>query len=638
MVASQDTPDSDSSSTSLLEQAGKIWSKVEDWSIALALGIMMLLPIVEIVLRQFDTGISGNAGTRRHLVLFVALIGGVVAARQGRLLSLSTFTAYLKGRVAIFAQTYSASITIYVTFMLGLGSWQYLQATLNSGRTLIFGMPAEALQAIMPIGFALLGIRFWWRCSDNWIGRLVPLFGALAFALLINFINGDSAASIWILIAALLLATVLGSPIFITLGGAAFLLLWYSEFPYQDSSFAAAQQSGQVVALNLYQITRSPMLVTLPLFTLAGYYLTQGHSSRRLIRLISALFRDMRGSAAIVTVVVCAFFTTFTGASGVTILALGGLLLPVLKSSGYDDHSSIGLLTGAGSLGVLFPPCLPLILYAVVASAAGISITLNEVFLGGFLPGVLLVSLTIAWGIWKQPPKETVASAFDFKELGKAAIGALGELLLPIVALVSLFSGYATPVEAASVSALYAFCLYLVEAVWIRKAKVFDELPSLMAECGLLVGGVLLILGVAMGFTNYLVTAMIPDQIVGWATEIIESPLVFLLALNFFLIIVGCLMDIFSAIIVIVPLIAPLGAAFGINPVHLGIIFLANLQLGYITPPIGMNLFLASYRFEKPMAEVIKATLPMLLVFIFGVLIITYVPTLTTWLPSLLAN
>jgi tripartite ATP-independent transporter DctM subunit len=379
------------------------------------------------------------------------------------------------------------------------------------------------------------------------------------------------------------------------------------------------------------------LLVTLPLFTLAGYFLAQGDSSKRLIRLIQSVFGGVRGGAVIVTVIVCAFFTTFTGASGVTILALGGLLMPVLQSAGYSERSSIGMLTGAGSLGVLFPPCLPLILYAVVATNTQlVSLSLKDVFLGGAIPGTLLVLMTIGWGMWNQPKFEVECSPLDWNEIGKAFTGALGELMLPILTLFALFSGYATPVEAASVSAFYAFLLYLADARWVRKVNIRAELPQMVSECGLLVGGVLLILGVAMGLTDYLIFAMIPDQMVEWAQATIESKYVFLLALNGALILVGCLMDIFSAIIVIVPLIVPLGVVFGIHPVHLGIIFLANLQLGYLTPPIGMNLFLASYRFGKPMSEVIRASFPLLIVFAIGVLLITYVPFLTTWLPNLL--
>ena len=614
------------------------FNKAEDWSIAIALTAMMSLPLIEILLRQFNTGISGNAAIQQHLVLFVAMIGGVIAAREARLLSLSTFTAYLKAGYAAAAKTMSSSIAVFVSAALCAGSWRYTINEFVDYETELFpGFPLWWAKLIMPFGFMMLTLRLVWKSGDRWWLRLIPIAVAVGLFLFGFHEFDDPTRFVWPLMILLLIATVLGAPIFVTLSGAAMILFW-------GPGYYAPDEVGPILALNLYDLVGSPMLITLPLFTLAGYLLAQGQSSQRLIRLIKALFGRVRGGPAIVTVLVCTFFTVFTGASGVTILALGGLLMPVLKEAGYGDRQSIGLLTGAGSLGVLFPPCLPLILYSVVASQSRVSISLKEVFLGGLLPGVLLLSLTIGYGILRQPKLERAdnGAAFDFgkwaRELGKAAFRALGELLLPVVALFTLFSGYATPVEASAVSAFYAMMLYLVEAKWIRKVSILKELPRVMAECGLLVGGVLLILGVAMGFTNYLVTAMIPDQVVDWAQTNIDSKIVFLLLLNLFLIIVGCLMDIFSAIIVIVPLIVPLGVAYGINPIHLGIIFLANLQLGYITPPIGMNLFLASYRFEKPMSIVIRAALPMLVVFIVGVLLITYWPALTTWLPGLVGG
>lgn len=615
-----------------------VFHKVEDWSIAIALTAMTLLPLIEIVLRQFGGGISGNAAVQQHLVLFVAMIGGVIAARESRLLSLSTFTVYLKKGYAATAKSISSSIAVFVALSLCAGSWRYIISDFADYEAELFpGFPLWWAKLILPFGFGMLALRLTWQSGDRWWMRLIPIAVAVGLFYFGFYEFDEVEGFVWPLLILVLVATVLGAPIFVTLSGAALVLFWGWGGYYPE-------ETGPILALNLYDLVKSPMLVTLPLFTLAGYLLTQGQSSQRLIRLINAVFGRVRGGPVIVTVSVCTFFTVFTGASGVTILALGGLLMPVLKAAGYNDRSSIGLLTGAGSLGVLFPPCLPLILYSVVASSSRVSISLEEIFLGGLLPGLLLLALTIGYGIWKQPKLNLGENVedFDFRvwvgELGKAAFAALGEIMLPVVALFALFSGYATPVEAASVSAFYALVLYTVEALWIRKINIFKELPGVMAECGLLVGGVLLILGVAMGFTNYLVTAMIPDQLVDWATTNIESPLLFLLLLNVFLIVVGCLMDIFSAIIVIVPLIVPLGAAFGIDPVHLGIIFLANLQLGYITPPIGMNLFLASYRFEKPMSMVIRAALPMLVVFVIGVLLITYWPAMTTWLPGLLAR
>jgi C4-dicarboxylate transporter DctM subunit len=609
-------------------------ARIEDWAISVSLGLMMALPLLEIVLRRFNTGISGSAELLQHLVLFVAMLGGAIAARENRLLSLSTFTAFLKGSWAAVASGVSASFALFVTVVIGIGCFKFISTEGIGDSAVFWGISGWAVMAIMPVGFALLAIRIVWFSASSWKGRWVPLAASAALIVFATYPFDEVESFVWPLLILLILATVAGSPLYVAIGGAALIMNWgwSGYFPEERVSITIETQ-----AQTLYGFISNPLLVTLPLFTLAGYFLAQGHSSKRLIRLIQSIFGGVRGGAVIVTVLVCAFFTTFTGASGVTILALGGLLMPVLQSAGYNERSSIGMLTGAGSLGVLFPPCLPLILYAVVATNTKlVSLSLKDVFLGGAIPGALLVVMTIIWGVWKQPQASVDQTPIDWTEVGKAFVGALGELFLPIVALFALFSGFATPIEAASVSAFYAFTVYLVDAKRVRRVSVRAELPTMMAECGLLVGGVLLILGVAMGLTDYLIFAMIPDRMVEWAQASIESKYLFLLALNGALILVGCLMDIFSAIIVIVPLIVPLGVVFGIDPVHLGIIFLANLQLGYLTPPIGMNLFLASYRFGKPMSVVIKASLPLLLVFIIGVILITYIPFLTTWLPGLL--
>ena len=328
---------------------------------------------------------------------------------------------------------------------------------------------------------------------------------------------------------------------------------------------------------------------------------------------------------AIVTALVCAFFTCFTGGSGVTILALGGLLMPVLLAARYSERAALGLLTSSGSLGLLFPPSLPLILYAIIAKVG-----MKEIFLGGLLPGALLVASTIWWGISQAPRIEAREKRFSAGTAWRAIWTAKWELAIPAVALGGLLGGLATPVEAAAMTAMYAF---VVETFVYRDLKVFRDSMRVMSECGLLVGGVLLILGVALGFTNYLIDAQVASKAVEWATATLKSPLLFLLMLNLFLLVVGCLMDIYSAIVVVVPLIVPLGVAFGIDPIHLGIIFLANLELGYLTPPVGMNLFLASYRFNKPMSVVTRAALPLVGVRLIVVLLITYIPFLSTFLP-----
>jgi tripartite ATP-independent transporter DctM subunit len=306
------------------------------------------------------------------------------------------------------------------------------------------------------------------------------------------------------------------------------------------------------------------------------------------------------------------------------------LLLPVLAGAQYSEKDALGLLTGSGSLGLLLPPCLPLIVYAIVAK-----VPIEKMFLGGIVPALVMMTATALWGMYRGRRNEISRPPFDLKEALQALWQAKWELLMPVVASVALFSGLATPVEAAAITALYAF---LVATVFHREMKFSRDVPRVMAECGLLIGGVLLILGVSLGFTNYLVDAEIPARAVEWTTRTIHSPFLFLLLLNLFLLVVGCLMEIYPAIVVEVPLLIPLGAAFGIDPVRLGIIFLANMELGYLTPPVGLNLLMSSYRFRKPVPEVLRAVFPVVVVLAIGVLLITYIPALTTALPRWLGR
>jgi tripartite ATP-independent transporter DctM subunit len=329
------------------------------------------------------------------------------------------------------------------------------------------------------------------------------------------------------------------------------------------------------------------------------------------------------GGVAIVITLVLALFTPLTGASGVTILALGGLMLPMLVQAGYPQRAGIGLVTVSGSIGVLLPPSLPVILYAFYAE-----LPLNELFLGGLIPGLLLIAGVAGYGAFTGWRNRATRSAFQRGELAAAAWSAKWELLLPLLVLGAIFAGWATLVEAA---ALTVACGLVLECVVYRELSLAHDVPRLVRESATLVGGFMIILGVALAFTNYLILAQLPMQILGWVQEAIRSPLLFLLALNVFLIAVGALMDIYSAIIVVVPLLAPMAAAYGIEPVHLGIIFLANMQLGYLMPPMGENLFLASYRFDQPLARIYRATLPYLAVLLAVVLLVSYWPALTLW-------
>jgi C4-dicarboxylate transporter DctM subunit len=600
------------------------WVRGENLLVVMSLAVMGTLPLVEILLRRtLKTGISGSTSVVQHLTLIVGMVGGAIAAREGRLLSLATGSVFLKGWAKSASQVFSNSVAAAVCVFLCIAGFQFVQTELEAAKILAYGIPRWIIQALIPIGFGAIAGRLLWMTSSGWKGRMISTLLAAGWVGLCLCLPLPPEKLMLPALVILLGGTALGAPVFVTLGGAALILFWSDGLPIAS------------VPVEHYRLVVNPTLPTIPLFTMAGYFLAEGGASRRFVRVFQTLFGHFRGGPAIVTALVCAFFTSFTGASGVTILALGGLLMPILIAARYSEKSALGLLTGAGSLGLLFPPCLPLILYAIVSNTVtttekSSAVTIEQMFLGGILPGIVMVIATACLGI-RQGPKEPIDSGrFDLKEAGRALWTAKWELLLPVVALGSLLGGFATPVEAAAVTALYAF---VVEVFVYRDLRIGKDVARVMTECGLLVGGVLLILGVALGFTSYLIIAQVPARGMEWVTASIHSPWLFLLLLNLFLLVVGCLMDIFSAIVVVVPLIVPMGEAYHIDPVHLGIIFLANLELGYLTPPVGMNLFLSSYRFKKPLPEVYRSIVPMLLVLLVGVLLITYIPPLTTTLP-----
>ena len=596
----------------------------ENLLVTLSLAGMVLLPLAEIALRKFfQQSISGVTAIVQHLVLVSSLLGAAIAAREDRLLSMSTVTTFLKGRWKTGAAVFSGAFSIAICAGLAVAGCQYFLISKEAGKILAYGIPVWAIQALMPLGFAVIAWRILRHNAKSWKEGLLMLVIGGGFIGLGIYPPTDPGNLVLPLLLLLGVAIILGAPIFCALGGAALILIWGVRNPIAS------------IAVDHYRMVLNPTLAAIPLFTLAGYFLAEGGASRRLIAVFQALVGRIKGGPAIVTALVCAFFTSFTGASGVTILALGGLLMPVLISARYNEKDALGLLTSAGSLGLLFAPCLPLILYAVVATSNGATVTIKEMFLGGLGPGLLILGLTAWWGVRRATGtvNKDDLPAFNIKTAGRAMWVAKWELLLPVVALTALFGGIATPVEAAAVTALYAF---VVETFIYRDLRFWRDTPRVITECGLLVGGILLILGVAMGFNNYLIDARLPDQAVDWVGRTIENRWLFLLTLNFFLLLVGCVMDIFSAIVVVAPLIIPMGLAFGIDPIHLGIIFLANLELGYLTPPVGMNLFISAMRFKKSLPYVYRSVFPLLLVRIPGVLLITYWPALSLTLPGLL--
>ena len=598
----------------------------ENCLIVFVLVLLMTLPLLEAFLRKaFTTGIPGAPAIVQHFTLIIGMLGGALAARDSRLLAMSALPTILPEKGKIFAALFSGTIATTITLFLTVASVEFVKTERESGNFLVGTLPIWWIQVITPIGFALVTGRLLWNASPKWWGRTVVFFASGVLVWLATHPPTDPAKLVWPAIATLLVATVLGSPIFVTLGGAAMILFWGEDLPIAS------------IPLDHYRLVTNATLPTIPLFTLAGYLLAEGGASKRLVAVFQALFGSFRGGPAIVTALVCAFFTSFTGASGVTILAMGGLLIPVMLAARYSERNALGLLTGSGALGLLFPPSLPLILFAIIAGsksqAAGV--TIEKMFLAGLLPGLLLVALTAWWGVSQGPKAGDARPKFSSAVAGQAMLDAKWELAVPFVALIALFGGFATPVEAAAVTALYVFiCTVFIH----RDLKLTTDIPRVLTECGLLVGGVLMILGVALGLTNYLVDAQIPVKAVEWVTATIKSKWAFLLALNLLLLLVGCFMDVLSAIVVVVPLLVPLGSAYGIDPLHLGIIFLANMELGLLAPTVGINIFLASYRFKKPVMEVSRAVLPMQGVLITGVLLITYFPPLTTWLPKLLGK
>ncbi len=602
----------------------------ENLLVIVPLALSVVLPVLEIVLRRFHTGLTGSIILVQNLTLLIGMAGAAIAAREGRLLSFSTLSGILKGPAQSAALVVSSGVAAAVSAVLGVASFQFLLSEKQAGGQLAYNIPDWVVELALPLGFGVIALRLLWHAAGRWPGRLTALLLAAAIILFGTFTPVAPEDCVVPGLVALLVATILGAPVFTAIGGAALILFWGDGSPLAT------------IPLKHHSLVTSSSLPTIPLFTLAGYFLAESGASQRLIRVFQALLGSLRGGPAIVTALVCAFFTSFTGASGVTILALGGLLMPVLRAARYSERDALGLLTGAGSLGLLFPPCLPVILYAIiagttvanlnVASAGANSVTMEKMFLGGLGPGILMVVLTAWWGIRRQPPAAADQPPFDAREARRAVWAAKWELLLPVVALAALFSGFATPIEAAAITAAYAL---FITTVVHRDLHPFRDLPRVMTECGLLVGGVMLILGVALGFTHYLVLAQVPDRLVEWSTHAITSKWLFLLGLNAVLLVVGGLIEIYAAIVVIVPLLVPVGIAFGIDPVHLGIIFLANMELGFLAPPVGLNLLLSAYRFNKPMTEVIRAVIPMLLVLLAGVLLITYYPPLTTFLPGL---
>ncbi|MBW1893415.1 MAG: TRAP transporter large permease [Deltaproteobacteria bacterium] len=411
------------------------------------------------------------------------------------------------------------------------------------------------------------------------------------------------------IVAVITLMAVLGAPIFIVISSFAMLGFYLADIPIA------------VIIVDIYnKFSNTPLLYTIPLFTFAGYILAESKTSVRIVNFSRAVLGWLPGGLAIVSLAVCAFFTAFTGASGVTIIALGGLLYPALIKEKYPEKFSLGLLTSSGSLGLLFPPSLPIILYGVVSGTS-----INQLFAAGLIPGILLILLLSIYSIVTAKKQKAVKRRFSFKEVLKATYETKWELLIPFIIIIGIYGGFVTLGEIATITIVYAL---FIEVFIYRDIRI-TEIPDIMTRSMILVGGILIILGSAYGLTNYIVDARVPMVILDFMKEYISSRFVFLIMLNVFLLVVGCVLDIYSALLVVVPLILPIAISYNVNPVHLGIIFLTNLEIGYSTPPVGMNLFISCFRFKKPVTTLYRASIPFLIILFAGLMIITYVPELS---------
>lgn len=598
------------------------WAWVEELWLFLIFIILILLPLFEMVARAAGTIIfAGSSTVVQHLVLLLSMFGAGLAARDDRLLAISALNWLLGERLRQLSRWFSYTVCSIITGYLISASVEFVHSSHKSSGVLVYGIPIWLVQLVLPIGYSLIWIRLIYQSWDGWSGRIFTVIINFAIPTLIykgiltvHYIH-------WGGVVLIIIAAILGAPIFAILGGLTCIFLWREGQPLAT------------IPLSHYALTTSPTLPAVPMFTLAGYLLAYSDASKRIVEVFDKWFGWIRGGHVIVTVFVCAFLTAFTGASGITILAAGGVLYNVLERAGFSPKLIIGLLTAASSLGLLFPPCLPPILYSVVASSnPQVSLQMEQLFLGGAIPALLLIVLVCCYGVFKSPPPPK-ESKFLFREAIKALWMARWEIITPMIVVGAIFSGIATPVEAAAITVAYVF----ITEVFIHKdLRQLRMLIKTSTDCGQLVGGVLLILGIAMGFTYMLIDLQLPEQLLDWVKVNIHSKWEFLIAVNIFLLIVGCLMDIYSAIIVVLPILIPMISAFDVNPVHFGIIFLTNLELGYLTPPVGMNLFLAAYRFNKSIPETFRAAVPFMLIMLVGVLVITYVPSLSLWLVNLI--
>jgi len=590
--------------------------RFDSWLAAGALALMLLIPLAEIVLRPlFGRGVENAPVLVQHLGLVLAMFGALVAERSGQLTTLGAgLGAVEHPRLSLFARLFAGASSSVVCGLLAQASWTFMVSEMEVPHPLAYGVSGWMFQAAMPAGFLLLGMRLASRLAGASAWRIVGavLLPGLGWLCAAHF--AGATLPLWPFVLWLVAILLSGAPIFAVLGGLALALFW---------------QEGQPLAavpLSHYQITVNPSLPALPLFTLAGLIFARTGAAGRLGTLFTALFGGGPLGTAVAGALLCSFFTALTGGSGVTILALGGLLLPLLTRAGFPERRGIGLVTSASALGVLLAPSVPLIMYAIIAR-----VPINTMFLAGVLPALVMVAFLLLAGGFLRRGLPAVPEAALRISRRQAVLAAKWEIMAPLVAIGSMVSGLATPMESAALTAAYAI---LTQTVAHRELDL-RGLGSALVDCVQIIGGIMLILGMALGLTNFLVDAGIPDLAVDWVQSVLPNKYAFLLALNLFLLLAGALMEIYAAIVVLVPLLLPVALAYGIDPVHFGVIFLASIEIAFLFPPAGLNIYFASAMFRKPLRYVAVSVLPAVGAMFLGALCISLLPFLSTWLPGL---
>ena len=605
-----------------------------------SLSVLAIVPVIELILHQFNLTIPSSNALITHFLLVTGFFAAMLTTKTGEHISI-TITHHIKNEKV--KKNLLIICTVISVFLLSILTWDCITYIKYGFIGKPVGPFTDRMLAIaMPLGYAVIALRFalklqgWREKTLAFAAILLGCFAALpAIAKIIWGFNPPEPFFSWVnyiydfamhfdipLIILLIFAGFAGMPIFAVLGGIAMVM------------FQSAGYEPEEISIKVYEALTNTDIVAIPLFTLTGFFLSESKAGERLVRTFKCFFGWMPGGIIIATVVICAFFTSFTGASGVTILALGGILFVILSENKYSEKFSIGMLTSAGGIGLMFPPSLPIILVASTSLTilhymeVPVQYSIIDYFVGALIPGIILVIAMIGTGFVLTAKIKIPREKFDSKIAFQSLKESFFEILLPVILVVGYFTGLLSLVEVSAVSVIYV----VIVEVLIKKDILLKDISSVFLKAVPIIGGILAILAMAKALSVAFIDSGVPENFAFWMQNVVQSKLVFLLLLNLTLFLLGCVMDIFSAILVLLPLIVPLGHAYGIDPLHLGIIFVINLEAGFLTPPVGLNLFLASYRFGKPFLEICRNVLPFLLVRVVVVFLVTYIQPLSTWL------